>query len=758
MFEISQNANRTCGAICCWRQAIVAFVLTLVTGLGVAATAVHGADPDDAWDQFRTGHYTNALAMAEEAIRNDRYQEDWRLVRAKTLLTLGRYAEARSAITNALEQYSTSIRLRLLGREVYLSNGQTDEAESMLRQINLLIRTRPWAYRDPVNRLAFGRTLLLLGADPRLILEQVYDSAKREDPDLREAYLASGELSLDKHDFELAAKVYREGLKRFPDDPDFHYGLARAYAPSEQIQMQGELAAALNQNTNHVPSLLLMVDHLIDAEEYAGATKVLDRIREVNPWHPDAWAYQAVIEHLENHPDKEQAARETALRFWKTNPRVEYLIGLKLSQKYRFAEGAAHQRQALAFDADYLPAKAQLAQDLLRLGDEAEGWAMAEKVHDEDGYDVTAYNLVTLRETMQKFQTVTNRDFIVRMKGDEADIYGQRALALLDQAKSNLCAKYGLEIKQPTVVEIFPDPKDFGVRTFGMPDNPGYLGVCFGRVITANSPASPSAHAANWQAVLWHEFCHVVTLQLTRNKMPRWLSEGISVYEESQTNPTWGQRMTPRYREMVLDDGLTPIADLSSAFLAPPTPEHLQFGVLRIVAGGGVFGKAFRPGATESHIARPGGRHRNQSRHRGTHRTHGHTGKRLRRVCPGTRQSTGAGARLGKAPDGATRPRPRERGISSKRTDCPTTRCTRSRGIGHVGQCSSHKLLCFDASRADVGCRQAMAGSQSTARNPHQAMSGLPWPRQRVRDAGPDPSGTERNQSRTSGTEATRRP
>ena len=30
---------------------------------------------------------------------------------------------------------------------------------------------------------------------------------------------------------------------------------------------------------------------------------------------------------------------------------------------------------------------------------------------------------------------------------------------------------------------------------------------------TANSPAAQAGHPANWQAVLWHEFCHVVTLQ-----------------------------------------------------------------------------------------------------------------------------------------------------------------------------------------------------------------------------------------------------
>ena len=115
------------------------------------------------------------------------------------------------------------------------------------------------------------------------------------------------------------------------------------------------------------------------------------------------------------------------------------------------------------------------------------------------------------------------------------------------------------------------------MRTFGMPGNPGYLGVCFGSVITANSPASQAGHPASWEAVLWHEFCHVVTLQLTKNKMPRWLSEGISVFEELQENPIWGQKMTPRYREMILGKDFTPLGELSAAFLAPKTEMHLQF-------------------------------------------------------------------------------------------------------------------------------------------------------------------------------------
>jgi tetratricopeptide (TPR) repeat protein len=59
--------------------------------------------------------------------------------------------------------------------------------------------------------------------------------------------------------------------------------------------------------------------------------------------------------------------------------------------------------------------------------------------------------------------------------------------------------------------------------------------------------------------------------------MPRWLSEGISVYEEKQANPAWGQSMNPRYRKMILEGELTPVSELSGAFLNPPSGLHLQF-------------------------------------------------------------------------------------------------------------------------------------------------------------------------------------
>ncbi len=552
---------------------LVCLALALAAGGGAAA----GADLKEAQKRLVSGDYTGCLALVKAARPDSTDLADWEMLRCRALLATGHYKEARDAITNALPQDWSNIQLCWQAREALLANGQTAAAAQTVEDILRMVSRHPRDYGDAASLVVFGQAVLLKGADPKRVLNTLFTAAKQAEPGLREIYLATGGLGLEKHDFALAAKEFEQGLKRLPDDPDLCCGLARAYAPSDPALVVSWLENALRCNSNHVASLLLLADRCVDAEDYPEAERLLDRAQAVNPWQPEAWACRAVLAHLRNQPAAEAAARTNALKFWPTNPRVEHLIGLKLSQNYQFAEGAAHQRQARQFDPDYLPAKAQLAQDLLRLGQEAEGWKLAQEVQRQDGYDVAAYNLATLHDTLDKFVTLTNRDLALRMSRHEAEVYGAQALDLLERARTSLCAKYGLELKPPTLVEIFPDQKDFAVRTFGMPGDPGYLGVCFGNVITANSPATHPGHPWNWESMLWHEFCHVITLHLTRNRMPRWLSEGISVYEEGRANPAWGQRMNPRYRQMVLGGELTPVSKLSAAFLSPRSALHLQF-------------------------------------------------------------------------------------------------------------------------------------------------------------------------------------
>jgi tetratricopeptide (TPR) repeat protein len=551
-------------------------VACIVVMIGVIQSA-YADDIDVAREHFRTGQYKKCLELTRKAVEDSTYRSRrhlWALM-IESLMAMGQYQEAVKEIDLALLRYPMSSRFLKLGHKAYLSCGQKDIASEMLKKIYRYGSSFKLEFWDPPDLVALGEALLLLGSDPRIVLEQLFNRALRNDPNCREAYLAAASLALDKQDYELAASKYRKALERFGDDPDMHYGLAKAFYYSDRNSMIKSLDAALFINPNHVPSLLLLAEHQIDCEDYPSAGKLLNKALSVNSWHPEIWALRAVIAHMDNDPNGVKSCRANALKFWPTNPVVDYLIGKKLSQKYRFAEGAAYQRQALQFDPEYVSAKIQLTEDLIRLGDEVNGWTLAEEVYQADQYNVLAYNLVNLRDNISSFTTIEEDGFIIRMDELEAAIYGNRALELLRQAKSQLCRKYEIELRDAVTIELFPNQQDFAVRTFGTPGGDGFLGVCFGNVITANSPRA--SRAVNWEATLWHEFCHVVTLNLTKNKMPRWLSEGISVYEESQCNPNWGQHMNTEYRKMVLGGELVPISKLSSAFMNPPTPMHLQF-------------------------------------------------------------------------------------------------------------------------------------------------------------------------------------
>jgi len=529
---------------------------------------------------FLQGNYAECRDLARAAIEANEPSERCRILLLQAQLELGEYPQAAESLAAARKVFPYSLELRWLGRDIARYTGHPEQAPLLEEEILTQLREAGWRYGDPASRLVLGRLLLKQGLEPKRVQEGTYNALKKQQPDFIPAWLAAGELALEKTDFALAAENFSQAAKLNPANPDAHFGLARAFAPSDEKQATRALQAALQANPRHIPSLLLAADGKIDNEDYEEAETLLDAVEKVNPQQPLSLAYRALLAHLRNQTEKEQRFRQASLATWPTNPEVDHLLGRKLSQKYRFREGAEAQRRALNFDPKHLPSRVQLAQDLLRLGQEQEGWELASAVAQDDGYNIFAHNLATLRETVERFQTLSADGILLRMDPREAEIYGARVLDLLCRAKRTLAPKYQVELPEPIVVELFPRQADFAIRTFGLPGGEGFLGVCFGTVITANSPASQADRPTCWEATLWHEFCHVVTLNATRNKMPRWLSEGISVYEERLAAPGWGQTITPRTREMLLSDKLTPVSKLSSAFLHPEGPLDLQFAYL----------------------------------------------------------------------------------------------------------------------------------------------------------------------------------
>ena len=556
-------------------QAFRTFVAGVLCFLSLIASPLVAQESPD--ELFRAGKYDEAMQLAQVEVDRGVWNERWSRLLIRCQLVRGKYAEALATYEAAIARYSQSLTLRMLGRDILLFNNRPEDAEREADLIFTILQQSSSRFASADSLVAAGRYFALRGEDARQVLTLFFDRVREADPQHLEAHLATAELAIEKGDYKVAAQTLEVAAKIDANEPRIGFLQAQAWASSDSTKANEALQRSLANNPQFVPSLLLVVDNAIDAERYEDAKNTITKILTINPHEWSAWSYLAVIAHLQGEFDKEQWMRAAALSTWSKNPNVDYLIGKKLSDNYRFEVGAAYQRKSLAFDSGFAPANYQLAQDLLRLGEDAIGWELAGKVAEQDPYNVVAHNLMTLSDRLQAFTLLEAEGIQVRMDSKEAEIYGDRVIDLLLEAKKVLCEKYSVTPRAPIIVEIYPQQKDFAIRTFGLPGGEGFLGVCFGRVITANSPASQGPHPSNWQSVLWHELCHAVTLEKTQNRMPRWLSEGISVYEERQRDASWGQSMSPLYREMLLDDGLAPVSKLSGSFLRPPTPIHLQF-------------------------------------------------------------------------------------------------------------------------------------------------------------------------------------
>ena len=561
------------------RSPLSAIVVVAVTLLS-AATVCAGSAPDSLTDcqtAWQTGDYGKCLELATAAIEARSYGEEWPVLKARAELALGRYPEALASVAAGIERYSWSVRLQQLRIESALANGNRELAATAISEVEKLASTASWRYTDADDLTCLGEVALLLGADPKAVQEGFFERARRNYPNRPDGFLAAARLALDKGDPAFAADLLKPIMQDFPDNAEMLFLYSEALASGDDQQSLQLRTQALEKNPHLFPALQRIAEQQIDAEDYEAAEGTLQQMLAVNPHLPAAHALRSVIFHLQGNSAAEAESRAAALKFCLNSPEPDHLIGTRLSRKYRFAEGAAAQRRALEFDPACHKARTQLAQDLLRLGQISEGWQLAEQAGKADQYNSTLFNLLQLKDSLGRYTTLKTEHFEIRMERSEAALYGPRVCSLLEEAWQQFTTRYAFQPEVPVFVEIYQRADDFAVRTFGIPDVTGFLGVCFGRVVTANSPASRRDSPVSWESVLWHEFCHVISLQKTGNRIPRWLSEGISVYEERLRDPRWGQQMTPEFRDRIREGRAVPIGRLSSAFLNAGSGSDLNF-------------------------------------------------------------------------------------------------------------------------------------------------------------------------------------
>lgn len=545
--------------------------------------AMHGAviaqepSPLDAGrSAFLKGDYAASLAAARKGTLADEHYPEFAALEIRTLLETGKYQEAAGRAKELGRRAAFDPELALQAARALRATGDVDGATELTERAARFQPDRP-AKGNSRATVAFAELLLEHRVDAKMVLERLLEPAKKADPEGREPYLALGKLALASHDRQLAAEYFREGLKRFPGDPDFNFGLEQSGldlpAANREPGIASHLDLALKANPKHTAALLHKAATLTGHKAFKEAKDVLQEVLAINPDHPEAWAGLAAIALVQDDEKEAKTAIGRARKFHEDNPRVPEIIGVTLAGQYRFEEGIKYLEEARQLDPQSPSILFELGSNQLRFGQLEPGWENVAQAHELDPYSVAAFNLITLRDKLRDYPVREKDGVRLRMSPEDMVVFGSRALDLAARAKTTLADKYGITLSAPVMVEILPKQEDFAIRTFGLPGGESFLGVCFGPLITMTSPRGRLGRA-NWEAVLWHEMAHTITLDASRHRIPRWLSEGISVFEEREVHAGWGQGMNSAYRKRFLDGEVPPITRLDESFAG----DDIMFG------------------------------------------------------------------------------------------------------------------------------------------------------------------------------------
>jgi tetratricopeptide (TPR) repeat protein len=508
-----------------------------------------------------------ARGKADEAraLVADRPDEDVAaaIVGAWADLRVGRDEQARTKLAAAAPadpDGDTALELALVLRQ----SGQRSEAEaifdSMLESVEKDPESVPRIVRAARAAHALGRS--------RLANQYYREAASRLAPN---AVLETwwGELFLERHNEEDAAQSFVKALDVDPRHVPALVGLARALADRNPPEAEARARAALETDSTAAGAHLVLAELALDNRKLDAAREEIDRALSINPRSTRGLALRAAVAAVEGRPDVFGEAIAQARAIDPTDAGPYRIAGEHLAGHYRFDEAVALSRQAVTIDPSDATARAALGMQLMRTGDEAAAREHLEAAFASDPFDRVTYNLLGLLDTMASFETVQEGDLTFRFPAEDAAVLRELAPAVAREAIEAMSRRYGFTPKGPLLIELFSKHDDFAVRTAGLPGMLGALGACFGRVVTLDAPRARQPGEFHWGATLWHELAHVFTLQMSNQRVPRWLTEGTSVFEERRARPQWGRESELAFVKAVSVGQAIPLDSLNASFSDP---------------------------------------------------------------------------------------------------------------------------------------------------------------------------------------------
>ncbi len=545
----------------------VAFVIAplLVGSLLVAQSRQGGSPTDQALRALNEGRYQDV-----EQILAGQSDPSAFALRGRALIEQGRYAEAEKLLAGPAKAQPTSDAALELG-QLQLIVGRRAEAVQTLRRV---LNGNP---RSAADNLRLARAAVALAdetADTELFKDANvwFRDANKMAPNDPIINAEWGVLFLDKGEAEHAQTSFQVALKSDPNNVVARVGVGYLFAEQNPPQAKAAVEQALKINPNYVPAHLYVAENALDERRLDDAARAIEAALKVNPNSLEARSMQAAMAFVQGRDAEFERMAQEILQINPVYGDVYRTAGNHLARQYRFDEAVVMTRRALTIDPRNLRAHADLGLQLMRAGDEAAARKSLEASFEGDRFQsavLTRNLLEVLDELDNEFETITDGRIVMKLHKQEVGVMREHALPLAKEALAALETRYNFTAQGPLLVEMFPKHDSFAARTLGLPGMIGALGACFGRVVTLDSPKAREPGAFSWQETLWHEMAHVITLQMSKNRIPRWLSEGTSVFEERRARPEWGRETDTTFVQALDEGTLLKLADLNEGFSDP---------------------------------------------------------------------------------------------------------------------------------------------------------------------------------------------
>jgi tetratricopeptide (TPR) repeat protein len=520
-----------------------------------------------------TGEYEKAVAVLASFDKSAAAQT----LRAEVLFVLGRDADADAGAKAALAIEPMALGALVVVGRVQENAGLRDAAVETYKDVN-----SRWAKGEDAKETD---DVLLAVARARLRLFRISNEyAKNLDgvvsrlepvlkrsPDRVDAMVECGDLYLAGYRDVEAKKWYGKALEKNPHYAPALFGKARQMAFRYEDVDAAKLCEeqVLKENPAYVPALLFLAQQALGDGDFKKADPLIQRALAVDPADAEIRATRAAAAYLRDDKAAFEAETKEVLAKDKFAGVAYSVVAGALEEQRRFAEALVFAEKAVAVDPMDWDSHFLAGRNALNVGDDAKGEKYLQIAEKSDAFaNIYRHNFIELFNAMRSFAIKKDARFVVRMPPEEEEAYFRLLHKAMSDSLDLLEKKWSFETEKPLFISEFAKQEDFATRTIGLPGFPA-LGACFGRVVTLDSPRALPPGAFGWKLTEHHELAHVITLQLSKGRVPRWLTEGLSVYEERKMGFVWRRDYDRDLVDAIASDDVLPLKDINNAFRGP---------------------------------------------------------------------------------------------------------------------------------------------------------------------------------------------